>query len=326
MAEPYMAESMVKPGVPAISIVRDDGLGADNPRFEIDGVNWVLSRGGLENFDGIEHSVSTGDYAQYDGGYLLSERSPVIDRTITCFSRLPPEEARAEAERFFIPRHLFEVHVRFRGRARFCAGRQLGFRLDVSSHDVQQATWTCLSLDPFWLSEDEKRFDLAQAAGSFGFPFRSFRASSWTAPLDDRVEVEAAAAKHDHIDGFVTGVRERVIRMSNHGSASAYPRFDITASGAVEEPEVTVKDAAGRIACRVAFALSLEKGDELVVDFGARPASISLNGSNVSHLVKPGSTLAAGIDVGEFTVEWGAKKGDAALHIKPSIRERFTTI
>ena len=71
---------------PTIRIGRDDGLGQDNPSFVIDGSYWSVAKDGLEGFDGLAHEVSTGEYAQYDGGYLLAERTGTVDRTISALS------------------------------------------------------------------------------------------------------------------------------------------------------------------------------------------------------------------------------------------------
>ena len=40
---------------PTIRIVRDDGLGQDNPAFVIDGSYWSVAKDGLEGFDGLTH-------------------------------------------------------------------------------------------------------------------------------------------------------------------------------------------------------------------------------------------------------------------------------
>ena len=300
---------------PIIKIVRDDGLGEENPVFAIDGARWFLVRDGLENFDGIDYSVSSEDYAQYDGAYLLGERSQPIDRTIVARSRVSRDAARREAERFFVARRSYEVHVEYAGRARYCVGRQCGFRTSVEPGSGSQGvTWTMLSLDPYFLSEDEKRFDLARAEPKAGFAFCSYAAR------------EAPPSRSPHVRGFVAGVVRKEIGMANEGGATAYPRFDVEASGSVRNPVLSVVDAAGSELIRVALTVDLSAGDSFSVDFSARPTSILLNGANASHLVRPGSTLAAGIEPGRFKVAWSADSGDASLRILPSIRERYSSI
>lgn len=310
---------------PKITIIRDDGLGDLNPQFVIDGKRWRLERDGLENFDRVEYSVSTQEYAQYDGAYLLSERSPAIDRTISaaCVSE-DIAGLREEAETFFIPAHAYEVHVEAEGRHRWFTGRQYAFALTVDNlRNAQRLNWTVLSLDPMLLSEDEKRFDIAEAAGYRGFPFLSFTDAVAPAP-----EARRAAAQKPvvHIAGFVVGVLSREIPMENRGDAPAYPRFEISASGDVVNPSVFIRDARGTTVTQFGVNLTMQDGDVLIVDFSARPTTVELNGENVLNLVKAGSTLATGIDVGRFTLGWSADSGDASLHIEPSIRERYTTI
>ena len=318
---------------PVITIVRQDGRGSDNPRFAIDGLTWRLERDGLENFDGMEHTVSTGEYAQYDGDYLLAERSPSIDRTIQAAAVGDVAALRSQAERFFVPGREYEVHVEAEGRRRFSRGRQYAFRLMVDNRRrVQRLTWTFLALDPMWLSESENRFDIAEAVPMFAFPYVSFARAVGPVP-----QARAAAASGEvpnvggidpecHMAGLVVGKVQRRIYLSNDGDAVCYPRFDISATGTVVNPLITVVDEGGYVACSIGVEVELDAGDELVIDFSARPTSITLNGENVSHLVTSGSTLAAGVDIGDYVVEWSAESGDAAIQIRPSIMERYTTI
>ncbi len=307
------------PKQPKVRIVRDDGLGDSNPTFLIDGGDWSLLQDGMEGFDAIEHTVSVGDYAQFDGGYLLAERTGTVDRTITAasrFLRIGREAARDEAESFFIPGRAYEVHVSYGGHERWCAGRQYALSLPLApAGETQKLTWTVLCLDPYLMSEDEKSADLVEASKRRGFPFAS--PAGRTAP---------GGKEPAHVAGFVVGVIQNRVSMRNDGHAVAYPRFDMSARGTVENPSVKVLDAAGGSVCSIGLDLTLADGDALVVDFTARPTAITLNGENVSSKVTRGSTLAAGIPVGAFTVEWSAESGDAALSVVPTIRERYTCI
>ena len=299
---------------PVITIVRDDGLGDLNPRLAIDGARWVLRQGGLENFDSTPYTLSTQDYAQYDGAYLMGERSGTQDRSISAIGFGDVAALREEAERFFIPGREYEVHVEAEGRSRFFRGRQYALSLATDSlRRAQLLDWTCLALDPWFMSEDEKRFDIAEAAGARGFPFMSASAAS-------------TGGGFPVIAGFVVGVVANEIRMVNGGDSTAYPRFDVTATGEVVNPSVSVVDSAGAVVSTVGFDMTMEAGDELVIDFSARPTSVELNGENALHLTTPESTLSAGIDVGDFSLVWSAESGDASLHIRPSIRERYSTI
>ena len=286
---------------PVITIVRQDGRGADNPRFAIDGLPWSLERDGLENFDGMEHTVSTGEYAQYDGDYLLAERSPSLDRTIQAAAVGDIAALRSQAERFFVPGREYEVHVEAEGRRRFSRGRQYAFRLTVDNRRrVQRLTWTFLALDPMWLSEEENRFDIAEAEPMFAFPYVSFAGAIGPVP-----ETRSAAAAGEevpntggidpecHMAGFVVGKVRRRINLANGGDAVCYPRFDISATGRVVDPLITVLDESGAAVCSIGVDVELESGDELVIDFSARPTAVELNGQNVSHHVAPGSTRPA---------------------------------
>ena len=304
---------------PTITIVRLDGAG-DDPTFVIGRGRWHLERDGLEGFDGVPHSVSTQDYAQYDGAYLLGERVGTADRTISAAAIGDVAELREEAERFFIPGREYEVHVMAEGRSRYLVGRQYAFSLTVDNRaHAQRLSWTVLSLDPMLLSEDAHSYDIVEADRRRGFPFVSH--VERLAP-----GLGAGSAAAGHVAGFVAGVLSKRIAMTNSGDATAYPRFEIRATGPVVNPSVSVLDRSGAEVTRFGVVLEMSAGDELVVDYSTRPTLVELNGENALNRVAAGSTLATGIGVGDFTVTWSAESGDASLHVTPTIRERYLTI
>lgn len=308
-----------------IEIERDDGLGEDNPRLVADGSRWRVEVGGLENFGGVSYEVSTQAYAQYDGSLAMRERTPEQDRTMVLAARFDAAEARDEAMGFFIPHREYTVRCTLLGRTRHFTGRQYALAVDLGSLALPtRVTWTCLSTQPFWLSEDEHGYDLAEAQGRRGFPFVSL--VDRVAPAPQASGETRAGGQPSHVAGFVVGVISHATKLVNGGHVPTYPRFTISASGNVSEPTVRVTDATGSTVLDVTVLTDLVSGDELVLDFESRPTSIELNGENVSHLVRPGSTLAASIGVGRYDVEWSARSGDASMRVVPSIRERYTGV
>lgn len=295
-----------------ITVIRDDGK-----TFVFDQSRWLIPSDGLEGFGSVEYDVSTQDYAQYDGAALLNERIPTRDRSITAYPFFDYIEAREEATSFFIPRRAYEVHCTYMGRTRYFTGRQYAF--DFTTGNVWKRptlTWTCIALEPMWLSEDEKRFDLTMAAGKRGFSFCSY--ARRVSPTTEQPE--------KHIKGYIAGILSKEVKLSNLGHAEAYPRFEISATSEVVKPQIQVVSLSGEVVCSFDIDITLAGGDMLVVDFSMRPTAITLNGKNISHKITYGSTLTAGIPVGDFTVEWSAEVGDAALAVVPSIRERYTSI
>lgn len=320
-----------------IVVIREDGKGSRNPRFEFDQDRWRIPSDGLDGFGGVDYDISTQDYAQYDGSYLMNERVPECDRTIEAQPWFDFEEARTEAESFFIPRHQYEVHVTYMGRTRYFVGRQYEF--EITTGNVWQRptlTWTCLSTDPLWYGEDEHSFDIVEADAKFSFPFLSFRNRVAPQPEASADEPgESAGLANDtstepfierHIDGFIVGVVSQRIHMENSGASTAYPSVNVTATGDVVNPHFGIEDENGNTVCEFGVNLTMHNGDVLVADFSARPTTIELNGENVSHLVSADSTLATGIEVGKYYLTWRATKGDASLHVIPSIRERYVGI
>lgn len=307
-----------------IEIERDDGLGEGNPRLVADGSRWRVEVGGLENFGGVSYEVSTQEYAQYDGSLVTRERTPEQDRTLVLGARFDPAVARDEAMAFFIPHREYTVRCTLMGRTRHFRGRQYAMSVELGSLALPTTvTWTCLCAQPFWLSEDEHGYDIAEAQGRRGFPFAS---PADRVPPEAPVPKSAGAGAPAHVAGFVVGVVSHATRLVNAGHVPTYPRFTVSASGNVSNPTVRVLDASGEVAMDVTALVDMTDGDELVIDFESRPTTVELNGENVLHLVKPGSTLAASIGVGRYDVEWSAESGDASMRVVPSIRERYTGI
>ena len=316
----------------SLVVTRDDGLGAQNPRLVADGTRWRVEVGSLEGFGGVSYDVSTRDYAQYDGSALLAERTPEQDRTIVLVSRFDVEEARDEAMAFFIPRREYTVRCTLDGRTRHFVGRQYAMKVDLGSTNLPtRVTWTCLSTMPYWLSENEHSVNIAEASGRRGFPYASCRDRKATEPAAAKAMLLAASAtsttEPDHVAGYVVGETSHSVSLVNAGHVPTYPRFAVRCSGgSVERPRVEVKDHRGTAVMSVAVGTTMADGDVLVIDFESRPTAVELNGKNVSNLVVPGSTLAASIGVGDYTVEWSADSGDAAMSVVPYIRERYTGI
>lgn len=307
---------------PKITISREDGRGASDPSFSIGSGAWRLLRGGLENFDSVPVEVSTEPFAQYAGSYLMAERAPELDRTIRCAAVGDLDALRAQAESFFVPGRSYRVEVLSGPRRRFFRARHYALSLSVDNHDrVQLLTWTCLATDPYIYSAESNSFNLVEGRAKRGFPFVSFARRVAPEPT-----LRIAPEPETHIAGMVASVVSRTLKMRNTGSADTYPRFDITASGEVRDPSVSITDSTGVEVCRFGVAVTMSEGDVLTVDFTARPTLITLNGANVSNLAKPGSTLAAAIAPGEFSVSWSAAFGDAAMSVVPTIRNRYTTI
>ena len=309
-----------------IEIERDDNLGENNPKLVADGRRWRVEVGGLENFGGLSYEVSTQPYAQYEGSRVMRERTPEQDRTMVLTARFDPAEARDEAMAFFIPHRTYTVRCSVLGRTRHFVGVQYALSVDLGSLALPtRVTWTCLSAQPFWLSEDEHGYDIAEAQGRRGFPFVSL-VDRVPPPQPSINEVNEAESQPYHVEGFVVGVISHATRLVNAGHVPTYPRFVITASGNVTNPHIQVDDASGKTAMDVTVLVDMVEGDVLVIDFESRPTAIELNGNNISHLVKPGGTLAASIGVGAYDVSWSAEAGDVSMQVVPSIRERYTGV
>ena len=176
-----------------------------------------------------------------------------------------------------------------------------------------------------WLGEEERRGNLSKARPKFGFPFLSWARRVAPEPVADRLNTSNPDERH--VAGFCTGVISRTITMSNDGAATAYPRFVVTATDAVSNPRIKVLDAGGDTVLDLGIEVAMKKGDVLVCD-SLEAADPAIRPQRRERLAQghAGLHLAAGIDLGTFSLSWSAESGDAALNIEPYIRERYTTV
>lgn len=248
-----------RPAALAFRVVRSDG-----ETFDFRRGGWMIVKDGFENAANLSHNVSTAKNVITDGSSLVSKRVEETDRTISAEYNGPnPDAARSAAIAFFNPRFSFELHVTYRGKSRWCAGEQTGFKASSGGiYETPTFTWTLLCLDPFWRNENGHTESFTDSRPMFGFPYVS--KTKGTRDGSGRKLTYGAPASILIYDGENT--------IYNDGDVPCMYRIHTDFNGSVTNPVYT-KD--GRFV-KVVHAFS--DGDELLIDFESAPPKVEING------------------------------------------------
>lgn len=229
------------------------------------GTDWSIPEDAFENFANLAHNVQTSANVLRDGSSLISRRIEETDRTIKLvYGGSKPDAARSYALSFFNPRYEFELHVKYRGNARWCAGVQAGFESPADNvHKSPELTWTLLCLNPFWRSENDHGEHFAEAKPRFGFPYvshmRKKRADGVKLPVGAPVSTLVYDGKNTVFNG---------------GDVPCYYRVRCEFFADIANPVFTKNEK------RVKVADQFKRGDVLIIDFEASPPTVTKNGVN----------------------------------------------
>nr|DAU21038.1 MAG TPA: tail protein [Caudoviricetes sp.] len=269
-------------------IVRSDGQ-----EMTLGDGAWRIPKDGLENWANLPYSVSSVEIPSYDGALVTSKRVASCDRTIKAVvgNSRDNEALRAQAIRFFNPKHSFKVYLTYMGRTRWCGGEQIGFKASEGNiYDPVEIEWTILCPNPYLLSVNDFGKDIAEIMPSFGFPFMSFLPQS-TAHVNK---------------GFIVGTSlfAKTVDILNDGDVPSGMRATITATGDVLNPLLRIGNGTVRLITTMA------NGDVVALDASGRPPKITFNGANAMNLLdRNSSILDMMIDLGSTTVEFDADDG-----------------
>lgn len=270
-------------------IVRSDGL-----EFTIGDGEWRILNDGLQNWANLPYSVYAAEIPSADGAIVTSKRVSAVDRTIMAECKSDdPDGSRAYAIQFFNPKYSFEVHMKYRGRTRWCSGEQIGFQASEGNmYRRPTITWTILCHNPYMQSENDFGKDIAEVLPMFAFP--------WYSAIKDvqgtmRTNKGAVVSVHSFAQS---------VRVSNDGDVATGMRIVIRAMGYVKNPSIRLGDGYVRL------IKELSEGDILRLDVVNRPPEVTINGENAMHYVdRTSSILNLRIEVGESTMEYDADDG-----------------
>lgn len=257
-----------------LKIVRSDGAvfgGFDDSLHGSRGWNigcgkeWSLPSDAFGNFANLAHNVQTSANVLRDGSSLISRRIEETDRTIKLvYGGANPDAARSYALSFFNPRYGFELHAKYRGNARWCAGVQAGFESPADNvHKAPELTWTLLCLNPFWRSENGHSEYFTDARPRFGFPYVSHMRKKRA----DGVKLPVGAP----VSTFVYDGKNSIF---NGGDVPCYYVINCEFDGDVANPVFTKNERFVKVIDQ------FKRGDVLRIDFEASPPTVTKNGVN----------------------------------------------
>lgn len=270
-----------------LHIVRSDGRTLDLG----DGTYWVLAMNKMDDWLGLDYTVSTSANVLTDGSTLVDKRVEEKDRTISAtYWGKDRKGVRDQVIAFFNPRYSFEAHLTYFGRTRWCEGEQIGFDLPiVDERTPPTLTWTILCLDPYLRGEDIHDETTRDARGLFTFPFRSF--------------LRGPGVSSGCVPSF--RVYDGLNTIYNVGGIAAPFRIRAAFTDAVTNPTFTVNDR------HVTLSYQFAVGDALVIDFMAAPPRVTINGANSISVCSRDSTFVGMVlDVGPNLFTYSAEQGD----------------
>ena len=283
-----------------ITFVRDDGT-----RFIVgDNQSWRFLKGnGLDGFADFTGAVSQVENYSTDGGRIENVRLSLKDRTIgIAYTDIGNNRiARDTFKKFFVYNMPYNVYVTYMGVTRWARGRLYKMKMSDNVEDwLQTAIMTFRFENPYWLSPDNYGKDIAAVTPMLAFPHLC------------AVDV-----------GITGGVFEfeSEVTIYNDGDANTYPIITVKATGAVENPLITINDATTKIIDTLAL------GDEIVFNFESLPPTIKKNGSNALGLVDRTSNFDdMYFALGENTISFGADNGDNNMSVSVKFYKKYALI
>lgn len=215
-----------------------------------------LLAGGLYGFDSTDFDVETGSYADDNGGYIkrrrFAEREICIKFEITENDRIwrrqivslvnPRKDCMISVERDGVKRRISAVPI---GRVTF---EQENF------WDITAVTLRFLAPDPFLMAEKAQVLEFVEKRPLLTFPMNFYPKGMMTAGYTIHTDCGTAENEGDAACGVIVTIRAR--------------------GGSVVNPRVSCGDRFVRA------VVTLDDGDELVIDTRKRKKGIYLNGEN----------------------------------------------
>lgn len=287
-------------------IIRSDGN-----EFIIGDGEWRITKDGLENWANLPYTVNAMELPMTDGAIVTSKRVSSVDRTITAECRgRTPDEARAEAIKFFNPKYTYEVHMTYRGRTRWCEGEQIGFKASEGNmYERPSITWTILCPNPYLRSESNFGKDLADSTAMMGFPWFSAYPTMEDGNRNLLTNEYAVASVREY--KFSTDI-------VNAGDVETGLKIVIKAKGYIDQPYVKVGDNL------VTVNIWMNKGTVLELDMSRRPPTVTANGENIIHYVDRNSSIfSLLLGIGSSRFEYGARSGRELMSVTLYWNEQY---
>lgn len=276
-----------------------------------------LQEFGLTKVTGLEsaeYELTTSDTAMSDGvtvdGKRVKQRAIVIEATARNVKN--NSITRQNLIKFFNPKYTGEMYINRSG-----VERVIQFELE---NGVEFSAETTLDADlsfqvnlmcpkPYLLDTSDFGRSMAAQTPLFAFPFYSLASRMETGKLD-----YPAKARGLLLGGITTGYRTLTQNalLANNGDVPTGLKIKFMAvGGEVVNPQI-LKVNTGEY---MRVVVTLQKGDELVVDTTPRNQVIELNGENIYQKIDRTSTPFQ-IEVGDNVLRYDADEGYTNLDVR----------
>lgn len=271
------------------------------------GYDWKLLKKGLDGFGEFANDITYVDNGIHDGGLITSTRLGDVDRTIKCgYIRLNENIAmRRKVTEFFNVKDTFKVYITYMERTLWAEGKL--YKFDLSMEEAQDAmmelTLTFFFANPYLKSYDDFGKDIASITPMIAFPY-----------------LVSTNVKPSGLTGGVFNFA-KAVEINNDGDVETYCRVVLKADGEVVNPKLIIGEEYVRVID------TMERGDQIEMDFTTFPPTVKKNGVNcIGKCDRTSSFTDMILAKGYVTVGYDADDGDDNMSVSFYYNKLYSAI
>lgn len=268
-------------------------------------LDWRFQKnGGLSGFADFSANLTYDDNYARDGGTTWHSRLTKKDRTIKIVYLYPDKNvsARQSLIEFFKYNYLYNVYITYMGREMYAEGRlyKMAISEETKTYKNIKCTMTFSFDNPFLKSVDNFGRDIAAVTPTTAFPYLS----------------KLVKGKPTGIFNF-----QKTVVLFNDGDQISYPRVRIVATDQVWNPEIWINDNFIR------FLDTIERNDEIDIDFTVIPPTVKLNGQNaIGKCDRESNFDGMYLNLGNNTIRFDAENGSDEMIVSVYFNKTYTVI
>lgn len=268
-------------------------------------LDWRFQKnGGLAGFADFSANLTYDDNYARDGGTTWHSRLTKKDRTIKIVYLYPDKNvsARQSLIEFFKYNYLYNVYITYMGREMYAEGRlyKMAISEETKTYKNIKCTMTFSFDNPFLKSVDNFGRDIAAVTPTTAFPYLS----------------KMTKGKPTGIFNF-----QKTVVLFNDGDQISYPRVRIVATDQVWNPSIIINDNF------IKFNDTLERDDEIDIDFTVIPPTVKLNGQNaIGKCDRESNFDGMYLELGNNTISFDADNGSDEMIVSIYFNKTYTVI
>lgn len=268
-------------------------------------LDWRFQKnGGLAGFADFSANLTYDDNYARDGGTTWHARLSKKDRTIKIVYLYPDKNvsARQALIEYFKYNYLYNVFITYMGREMYAEGRlyKMAISEETKTYKNIKCTMTFSFDNPFLKSVDDFGRDIAAVTPTTAFPYLA----------------KLVKGKPTGIFNF-----QKTVVLYNDGDQISYPRVRIVATDQVWNPEIWINDNFIR------FLDTIERNDEIDIDFTVIPPTVKLNGQNaIGKCDRESNFDGMYLSLGNNTIRFDAENGSDEMIVSVYFNKTYTVI